>query len=47
VFNREKGFANRGTFIIDRDGIIRFAEMNGPGEVRDQAAWRKVLTDLA
>lgn len=47
VFNEEKGFANRGTFIIDRQGIIRFAEMNGPGQARDQNAWRKVLADLA
>jgi peroxiredoxin (alkyl hydroperoxide reductase subunit C) len=47
VFNEEKGFANRGTFIIDREGIIRFAEMNGPGQARDQDAWRKVLSDLA
>ncbi len=44
VFNEEKGFANRGTFVIDRDGVIRFAEMNGPGQARDQDAWRKALT---
>ncbi|MGC9667178.1 peroxiredoxin [Planosporangium sp. 12N6] len=47
VFNRDKGFANRGTFVIDRDGIIRYAEMNEPGEPRDQGAWRKVLAELA
>jgi peroxiredoxin (alkyl hydroperoxide reductase subunit C) len=47
VFNTDRGFANRGTFIIGRDGIVRFAEMNGPGEARDQNAWRKVLDDLA
>lgn len=47
VFNRDKGFANRGTFIIDREGIIRFAEMNDPGESREQGVWRKVLTELA
>jgi peroxiredoxin (alkyl hydroperoxide reductase subunit C) len=43
VFDAEKGFANRGTFLIDRDGVIRFAEMNGPGQARDQDAWRKAL----
>ena len=43
VFDDEKGFANRGTFLIDRDGVLRFAEMNGPGQARDQDAWRKAL----
>jgi peroxiredoxin (alkyl hydroperoxide reductase subunit C) len=43
VFNDERGFANRGTFLIDRGGIVRFAEMNLPGEARDQDGWRKAL----
>jgi peroxiredoxin len=47
MFNRDKGFANRGTFVIDRDGVIRYAEMNEPGQVRDQATWRKALAELA
>jgi peroxiredoxin len=46
VFNSERGFANRGTFIIDRAGIVRFAEQNGPGQPRDQDAWRKALSQL-
>jgi peroxiredoxin len=46
VFNADKGFANRGTFLIDKDGVVRFAEMNGPGEARDQDAWRKALASL-
>ena len=29
VFNDDTGFANRGTFAVDRDGVIRFAEMQG------------------
>ena len=41
----ERGFANRGTFIIDKAGIVRFAEMNLPGEARDQDGWRKALAD--
>jgi peroxiredoxin (alkyl hydroperoxide reductase subunit C) len=44
VFNEEKGFANRGTFVIDESGTVTFAEMNGPGQARDQDAWRKALT---
>jgi len=46
VFNDERGFANRGTFIIDKTGIVRFAEMNGPGQARDQDGWRKALAAL-
>jgi peroxiredoxin (alkyl hydroperoxide reductase subunit C) len=43
VFNEDRGFANRGTFVIDEAGTVVFAEMNGPGEARDQDAWRKAL----
>jgi peroxiredoxin len=46
VFNAQRGFANRGTFVVDRAGIIRFAEMLSPGEARDQDAWRKALSSL-
>jgi peroxiredoxin (alkyl hydroperoxide reductase subunit C) len=46
VFNEVAGFANRGTFLIDRDGVVRFAELSGPGEARDQKAWQAALDDL-
>jgi peroxiredoxin len=46
VFNHDTGFANRGTFAIDRTGVIRFAEMKAPGEARDQAVWIKALAAL-
>ena len=46
VFNPEKGFANRGTFLIDREGTVRYAEMHGPGQARDQDAWRKALASV-
>ena len=46
VFNEKAGFANRGTFLVDKEGIIRFAEMNGPGEARDQGIWEKALAAL-
>jgi peroxiredoxin (alkyl hydroperoxide reductase subunit C) len=46
VFNENRGFANRGTFLIDRDGVVRFAELNQPGEARDQDAWRQALALL-
>ncbi|MEU5905428.1 peroxiredoxin [Micromonospora sp. NPDC047467] len=47
VFNDVAGFANRGTFVIDRTGVVRFAEMNGPGEARDQQGWRKAIAEAA
>ena len=43
VFNEAAGMANRGTFLIDTEGIVRFAEMNQPGEARDQNAWKKAI----
>jgi peroxiredoxin (alkyl hydroperoxide reductase subunit C) len=46
VFNEEAGIANRGTFLVDKQGVIRFAEMNGPGEARDPAVWEKALASL-
>jgi peroxiredoxin (alkyl hydroperoxide reductase subunit C) len=47
VFNDVAGIANRGTFLIDREGVVRFAEMNQPGQARDQDGWRKALSSLA
>lgn len=46
VFNDSAGFANRGTFVVDKSGIIRFAEMNGPGEARDSSSWAEALAQV-
>jgi peroxiredoxin len=46
VFNDKTGFANRGTFLVDRDGIVRFAEMNNPGDGRDPATWEAAIKAL-
>lgn len=46
VFNEAGGLANRGTFLIDTEGIVRFAEVNQPGEARDQGAWKKAIAAL-
>jgi mycoredoxin-dependent peroxiredoxin len=43
VFNEATGFANRGTYVVDRTGVIRFAECKAPGEARDQALWMQAL----
>jgi mycoredoxin-dependent peroxiredoxin len=47
VFNDLSGMANRGTFLIDKAGVVRFAEMNAPGEARDQSVWQKAISELA
>jgi peroxiredoxin len=47
VFNPDAGFANRGTFLVDPTGIIRFAEMLGPGVSRDPDRWQAALAALA
>ena len=46
VFNDAAGYSNRGTFVVDRSGIIQFAEMKQPGESRDQTLWTDTLTAL-
>jgi mycoredoxin-dependent peroxiredoxin len=43
VFEENRGMSLRGTFLVDRSGIVRFAEVNQPGEARDQGAWKKAL----
>ncbi|BBZ70130.1 peroxiredoxin [Mycobacterium paraseoulense] len=46
VFNAEAGYPNRGTFVIDTSGVIRFAEMKQPGESRNQRLWTDALAAL-
>jgi peroxiredoxin len=45
VFFEEAGIANRGTFLIDKEGVVRYADMRGPGEARDQKTWRDLLKE--
>lgn len=47
VFNSDGGYPNRGTFVIDRSGVIRFAEMMEPGQARDQSVWVQALAAVA
>jgi peroxiredoxin len=47
VFNETPGMANRGTFVIDKDGLVRFNEMNPPGMPRDQDDWLRALAQLS
>lgn len=47
VFLDELGFATRGTFVIDKEGIVRWSVVNGPGEARNPDDYRAALADLA
>jgi mycoredoxin-dependent peroxiredoxin len=46
VFFEQAGIANRGTFVIDKEGVVRYAHMQGPGEARDQKTWRETLAEI-
>jgi len=46
VFNDVAGYPNRGTFAIDRAGVVRYAGCQEPGEARDSAVWAEALGAL-
>ena len=46
VFLEEKGFANRATFLIDLDGIIRASFITAPGQARSIDEYTQALSDL-
>ncbi len=46
VFSEEDGASVRGTFIIDKSGIVRYALVMGIDDVRDPAEYEKVLATL-
>jgi peroxiredoxin len=47
VFNEKAGMAVRGTFLVDTEGAIAFAEVNGPGDARQQSGWKDAVAALA
>ena len=46
VFLEDKGFATRGTFLVDREGIVRWQLVNPPGQARDFTTYRDALARL-
>lgn len=46
VFNEAVGAAERGTFVIDRDGVIRYSVHNGLPDARDQEAYLAALKEI-
>jgi peroxiredoxin len=47
AFNDKAGMALRATFLVDDEGKVAFAEVNAPGDVREQAGWKKAVSALA
>jgi peroxiredoxin len=43
VFHEKVGAALRGSFLIDRGGVVRWSVVNGIGEARDLAGYRAAL----
>ncbi len=46
VFDEDKGCAVRGTFIIDKEGVVRWTVVNGLPDARDLDAYVKALDTL-
>jgi len=46
VFNETLGAADRGTFIVDRDGIVRWTVRNEVPNARNLADYQKALAEL-
>ena len=45
-FHDGGGMAMRGTYLVDKTGVVRFTELNGPGEGRDASAWQAAIAAL-
>ena len=46
VLNEDIGVAERGTFIVDKDGRVAYAVRSTIDSARDQAEYRRVLGEL-
>ncbi|MFN0283689.1 MAG: peroxiredoxin [Kineosporiaceae bacterium] len=46
VFNDRVGFAVRGSFLVDTEGVLRWSVVNGPGEARPLAAYQEAIATL-
>jgi len=46
IFNEDLGCALRGTFIIDKSGVIRWAVVNGLGDARNNGDYKAAIAAL-
>src|SRR5580692_821654 len=47
VFDDKMGVATRGTFIIDKDGVVRWKVVNPIPQAREIADYQKALAELS
>jgi peroxiredoxin len=47
VFDDERGFAVRGTFVIDGEGVVRWKAVNPVPSARDITEYHKVLAEIS
>jgi peroxiredoxin len=47
TFNERAGAPNRGTFVVDREGILRWQVVNEIGEARNLDDYRRALAALS
>ena len=45
-FFEPRGFSMRGTFVIDKAGILRWSVVNGPGDARNTDEYKQALAAL-
>ena len=46
VFEQDAGFARRGTFFVDTDGVVRWSLVNDPGSRRDFSGFHEALATI-
>ena len=46
IFNADLGCALRGTFIIDKQGVIRWSVVNGLGDARNNGDYKSAIAAL-
>lgn len=46
VFLEDRGFSTRGTFVIDKEGVVRWSVVNAPSDARSTDEYRQALAAL-
>lgn len=47
VFDEQRGYAVRATFVIDPHGVVRWREVHEPADTRGQSHWEEALAQVA
>lgn len=47
VFLPERGMATRASFVLDREGVVRWAVVGGAGDVRNPEDYRAAVAEIA